>query len=742
MSLHRLVPGFLESLSAEERIAVLQDIVNTAESEFQKGYFSLGEWFDRYDALHLLAYCCAYFVCHHPGVDPEVNGEIEFYPHYLEILQAFSLMQERSLSTKPLGPDAQALLDLMSSIGEAASIRGFKPNVNRVDGESERNLVLLNMRVQTMAVRNPGYPHHIRQIALELAETVRDDFVDVHAIDPVRLVEALFHLKEVAMERLTEHFGRFSHAFRETSYQKVASAYMESFPGVQDLDADRLFALSGNNLDSFKEVLLYYSDMMLEDCFVFTLDDLLDVYGDRADRQSVKNVIDKLAFEFGDLQDCNREWVLLNNPVWERPFIKLDDEAYFLALAGHIPHYISSLLEGLATEDPVLEQKYRARKAKYLEDEVERLFRSGFPDGKFYRGSMWDDGQGDKGENDLTMVLGSVAIVVEAKSGSLSPPAQRGAPKRLADTVRDLIVAPAKQASRFIRILEGTQGPNSFVTMSGSENKIDVSKVRYFLPLTVTMEQFGFVSNMLNLAESGFSDRKVSELPQVVSLTDLMVIFDILGLQSEKVHYFFRRRELGARVRLHGYEMDVLAFYLDRGFNVGEVEFSGDSSIALLSTSKQLDPYFVGEQLGVAVDKPGLRLTPWWTSVLQRLDAELSEDRLDAALVLLNVPYDDQIKLERQFTKLSHRVQRNSGEEPRTWVELLTVPAGRQFCVALYPYLSTFRENRDGVIDDFLKQDKAQQSRGTVCIGVNLDGGDTPYSVIALAPQPDLFDQL
>ena len=155
-----------------------------------------------------------------------------------------------------------------------------------------------------------------------------------------------------------------------------------------------------------------------------------------------------------------------------------------------------------------------------------------------------------------------------------------------------------------------------------------------------------------------------------------------------------------------------------------------------------MDPYFVGEQLGVEVDKPGLRLTPWWTSVLQRLDAELSEDRLDAALVLLNVPYDDQKKLERQFTKLSHRVQRNSGEEPRTWVELLTVPAGRQFCVALYPYLSTFRENRDGVIDDFLKRDNAKQSRGAVCIGVDLSRGDTPYSVIVLAPQPDLFDQL
>ena len=231
---------------------------------------------------------------------------------------------------------------------------GFKANVDQVDGESERNLVLLNMRSQTMAVRNPGYPHHIRHVTLELAETVRDDFADVHAIDPVQLVETLFHLKEVAMDRLNEHRNRVAHAFGETSYREVAAAYVESFPDVQDFDADRLFEITGSDLDSFKEALSYYSDMMLEGCFVFTLDDLLDVYGQCADREAVKKVIDKLAFEFGDLQDCNKEWVILNNPVWERPFIKIDDETYFLVLVGHIPHYISSLFEGLVTDDPAL----------------------------------------------------------------------------------------------------------------------------------------------------------------------------------------------------------------------------------------------------------------------------------------------------------------------------------------------------------------------------------------------------
>ena len=742
MSLYKIPPTVLESLPREERIAVVQDIVKEAENEFQQRYFNLGEWFERYDALHLLAYCCAYFVCHPAGVDPEANGGLDFYPHYLEILQAFSLMQERSFSIRPLGPDAEELLDLMGAIGRASSIRGFKANVDQIDGESERNLVLLNMSMQTMAVRNPGYPHHIRRIVLDLAETVREDFVDVHRVDPVQLVDTLFHLQEVVMGRLQDHMTGVSNSLRERSYDKIASSYAEFFPNVGDFDADRLFELAGRNLDSFKGLLMNYSDMRLAESFVFTLDDVTDGYGRCDDREAIKNVIDRLAYEFGDLHDYHKEWVLLNNPVWERPFIKIDDEVYFAALVGYIPHYISGLLEGLVADDPVLEQKYRDRKARYLEDETERLFRAGFPNGKFYRGSMWDDGLGDKGENDLTVVLGCVAIVVEAKSGSLSPPARRGAPKRLLDTVKDLIVSPSEQAHRFIRILEGTPGPHSFVTKSGLTNTIDVSGVRYFLPLAVTMEQFGFVSNTRNLAESGISNLGVSKLAQVVSLTDLMVIFDILSLQSEKVHYLFRRRELGTRVRLHGYEMDVFALYLDRAFNIEEVEFSGDSMMNLTLASKQLDLYFVGEQLGVAVDKPALRLTPWWASMLERLDAGRTDSWLDAALLLLNVPYDDQLKLERQFEKLSGRVRRNKGEKSRTSVGIVTAPAERQFYVALYPYLDMRRGERDLMIADFLGQDNAQQSRGAVCIGVDLERDEVPYSVVALVPQPDLFDEL
>ena len=86
------------------------------------------------------------------------------------------------------------------------------------------------------------------------------------------------------------------------------------------------------------------------------------------------------------------------------------------------------------------------------------------------------------------------------------------------------------------------------------------------MPLTVTLEQFGSVSNLRDLVESGISSRKLPELAPVISLTDLMVIFEILDLQSERVHYLARRREINSHVVWFGDELDILAFYLQNGF--------------------------------------------------------------------------------------------------------------------------------------------------------------------------------
>ena len=742
MSLYQFPPIFDESMTREDRAEVIRDIAEQAEATFQREYFKINEWFHQYDALYLLAYCAAYFLAHPEGIDPEAQGSLDFYPHYLEILQAFSLMQERSFLSKPLAERAEDLLDLMENVGNAISLRGMVNPGDLTDEELHQRQVLLNIRAQTAAVRNWAHPPHMRRVIHALGETVRQDFISLYGVDPIGFMDALLRLSETADQRLNQHIGQIRHFYQQSSYQRVASSYVESFPEVCDFDADRIFEIAGRNLESLKVLLVQHADFRLVDSLTFTLEDIAGAYGEEVDLKALTHLLDMLAIEFGDLRDQDKEHVILDNPVWSKPFIKVDQETYFSAVIGLMPHYIQGLLDSLVSADPGLKQRYHLQKARYLEDEIENLFRESFPGGKIYRGSMWEDGFGANGENDLTVIVGCVAFVVEAKSGLIPPSAGRGAPERFRWTVKQLVDEPAEQADRFVRVLKSLQTPGAFQTKDGSVNTLDPGGVRYFIPLTITLEQFGLVSNLRQLVESGISMKQFPEIASVISLTDLMMIFEILDLQSEKVHYLARRREFDAHVLWHGTESDILAFYLDNGFNIGEAEYSGEHRLVLTLSSKRLDPYFHGQAAGVPTPKPGLTLTPWWKAMLQRLDGGPTQQWLEAALLLLNVPYTDQQKVERQFDKLRGRVWGGKLKMPHNWIILITEPPQRRFFLAVYPYMGIQRDLRNSIIDEILNSTEAEESRGAICIGIDLEQDDVPYSVAAFRQTSELFDQL
>ena len=400
------------------------------------------------------------------------------------------------------------------------------------------------------------------------------------------------------------------------------------------------------------------------------------------------------------------------------------------------------LLEALTLEDSNLENHYRSRKGRYLEEQLEKLFQESFPAGKTFHGSLWQDESNKQGENDLITIVGSVAIVVEAKSVQISPPASRGAPDRLRRTVRDLIEDPAEQANNFIQVLKALKQPHSFATSQNSVNTIDPRGIRYYIPITVTLDQFGSIGNLRSLTESGISSKSLSELSLVISLTDLMVIFDILELQSEKVHYLARRKEFDAHVVWHGDEIDILAFFLDHGFNIAEDEFSGEHGFGLWLKSKELDPYYLGKDAVVAVPKPQLALTKRWRDLLNRLDQARLNYWLEAALILLNVQIRDQKKFERLFAGLCRRVRRGKTHVPHESLYIASGPPQRRFTVIFYPFIEIDRRTRDEAIGQLLNNPELEEARGAICIGIDLREPNQPYSVAALKAHPNLFDEL
>ena len=241
-----------DSLNREEGIAIIQQAAQQAEDTFRHEYFQLNEWFRKYDALDLLSYCSLYFLAHPEGVDPEANGPLDFYAYYLEILQAFSLMQDRSFLSRPLGPEVGDLLDTMGKIGDAIQFRRFRDLADLGESEVRQHFLLGRMRDQTTALRNWGCAPHMHKVVHALAHEIQTEFVEFYDFDLDRLADTLLKLAEIAQDRVGQHLRRVRHFFQQRSYQDVVKAYSESFPDESDLNANQLFDLVGRHLDSMK----------------------------------------------------------------------------------------------------------------------------------------------------------------------------------------------------------------------------------------------------------------------------------------------------------------------------------------------------------------------------------------------------------------------------------------------------------------------------------------------------------
>ena len=157
-----------ESFTQEERSTVVRILADQAEETFQREYFKINEWFQQYDALYLLSYYCVYFLSHLEGTDPEVVGRPGFSALHIEILQAFSLMQERAVSQKALFQEAPIFLETMETMEtmeDAISMRTWKGLVDLPEEEHHQHLVLSIIRTQTAAVRNSEYAEHKSRVA-------------------------------------------------------------------------------------------------------------------------------------------------------------------------------------------------------------------------------------------------------------------------------------------------------------------------------------------------------------------------------------------------------------------------------------------------------------------------------------------------------------------------------------------------------------------------------------------------
>ena len=518
-------------MSREERIELIRSIGAKARKDFDEKYPLIEKWFQEYDSLYLLSYCSRYFVAQIEGIDPEAFGKLEFYHHYLEIMQAFALRQPRNYEPKPLMQEGERLKKDMKEIGDLINIRLVDiPTDLKTDEEIHAYRLRTEMMTHTTAVRNWAYIHQMKRVSLDLSTLIRDDFKKVYGVDPVALMELFFTLTYERNDLLNEHADKLRNIFRQADYKDIISAYNNAFPKNDPIEGpgiDSIWEVARKSKRNLTGMLLCHSDLRLEEIYSFKFEHAKSIISVKSDEGKLRSILDSLSYSFGDLKDADIEHLILNNPIHKKPFIKIDQETYYSAIWGIIPHLSLGILEDLIWNNEDLRDKYSHIKSQYLEEEIERIFKAGFPNAKVFRGSIWKDPTtGVIYENDLIVVIDTFAIIVEAKSALLTDPAKRGAPKRLFETLKELLENPSEQALRFINHLTTDKKEHIFQNKRGEKNKIDTTKIDYYIPLGVTFSHLGSIgSNLKKIIEAKIVDKTLEELAPSINFTDLETLF-------------------------------------------------------------------------------------------------------------------------------------------------------------------------------------------------------------------------
>jgi hypothetical protein len=713
--------------------------------KFEEAFAAIQSEILKYDPTYILA-VNSYYSTFDSNVTAKRRADRKrILQYHIELLQSLTIRNKLEAYDFRFAPPPaiHQLRELLHDCSNSFSMRRYSTLETSMDaGERQRLRLLEDIRTHTQSLRNWGYPQQVFRIVTELFKPLDDDLEKECGIRIQNLILMTYRISEVIEERINAHVGDLHPALTASSIRGAVDNYLKLLPN-RESSAEELIQVLKDRKATLKQTRLFlisHSDLRLPGIYTFTFQDFVEAYGTGVDPVALKRIIETWAYSFGDLASQNPEHFFMGNPVWTRPLIRSGDDTYLIPAAGLFLSFCLELMENVIHSFPKLHSSYLKRRAKFLEEEIQALFLKAFPSVMVYRGSLWHDpATGKDFENDLLVLLDSYQIVVEAKSGKVSDATRRGAVLSLEADVKELMIDPSIQAKRFANYLESNRGKHSLLTHSGHVNEFNNSNCHQTITLNVTLDI------LANLQARWTDLRKAGVIPDnldlgpTMSLSDLELVFDLLETRCEKIHYLARRAEFERNARYLADESDLIAFYLDNGFSIGESEFDG-TGLFIYGMSETLDPYYMQIWTGQKVAKPARRYTKLWRRIVNRAEQEPVGRWTEIGYLLLNLGSEEQQFFEKEFLRVRRLVTKKSWVvgDPNAYV-LVTGAERHRNAVVGVAYKAISKEQRNNMLAEAAAPAFEHESvTRALVIGVNVEavGDQHPYDVLAVFGKP------
>jgi hypothetical protein len=276
-------------------------------------------------------------------------------------------------------------------------------------------------------------------------------------------------------------------------------------------------------------------------------------------------------------------------PLLEAPLIALPDGTFFAHLVNHLWWAAKPRLERALREDAAARDRYTRARSRYLERRSIELIASTSRHGRAWQSLRFrfDAGEGERDyELDGLVLVDDVAFLIEAKAGSMSPAARRGAPSVVED-LRALVADAHLQASRAASYIRSRD--EAVFAVRDERVVVRASAISRLFLVSATLESLSvFVTRVATIEEAGVLP--VGSRPWSVCESDLAVICDLVGGVGELVHYLGRRLAIEDLNIEASDELDWFGRYLSQGLTFDrQVEEEG----LLLTQTTKLDDYYM-----------------------------------------------------------------------------------------------------------------------------------------------------
>ena len=734
----RMPELFREDITEEQRAEAIRRLAEKYAEERDVAFDYIRDFVTKFNPLHVLAVMAAKGLTTFRGEGGKMalKDAMECITQdNVEFLQAMCLtVKLDGVSREPAKPpEFQRLWDELIALGRGYDLSRLKS----LDiSKSEDAIVRIQERIRahTRGIRNWGYYHQVKRIGRGLLEPMDSAFLQRLGFSGSSMITVLDNLIRTNEARINEHRKRFIPAIRKNSLAEMVEAYSEALPKVECSDLLEHFSDNKFTIDQARMILLSHSDLELADCFIHDAASVSERTS--VDIHEVTAIFHAIGLLPGALAGRDAKKFLLDNPIWTSPLVLLGEECVFACIPQAAFSFFFEIVANLVRPHADLERAWQSRRATFLEEETARVLHQGLPGSVIHRNLKWRTADNDvNGETDLLVLVDSLLLIVEAKSGAISASSKRGAPDRLKSEVKELLEAPALQSQRAAAAFTDHISGRAQLRLSDS---VDLSMIKYVIRLSVTLEDFWTLqSDLGELQRVGLVSKNVEPVP-TIGLTDLDTLCEVLDHPSFLLHYLHRRSQLEGKFSHDSDELDLLGSYSMNGLLFGDMETNG-SRIVFHQMSDAVDRYMTGLSEGITLSKPARQMSDWWRKILDRVETRRRPRWVETAIAVLDIDDLGQKLIERNLKKLIKK-HRHQVTEPFL-NSIVFIPGGIAYAAVAILVLNdknySERLDRMGAVAEKVFSDPRPQR--CVVIGFNSDRPTHPYNFIGMVDRSEFL---